>query len=84
MSGTGAGDGSGRGLRPRPAVPVETSVTPDYIICLETGRKLVLLRRHLRERLNLTPEEYRRKWGLPPEYPMAAPNYARKRAQIYP
>ncbi|MBB3713457.1 putative transcriptional regulator [Limimaricola variabilis] len=63
-----------------PAVPIETSVTPDYIICLETGRKLVLLRRHLRETLHLTPEEYRARWGLPPEYPMAAPNYIRKRS----
>lgn len=65
----------------RPAVPIDCSVTPDYIICLETGRKLVLLRRHLRETLHLTPEEYRARWGLPPEYPMAAPNYARGRAR---
>ncbi|MGR3497801.1 MAG: MucR family transcriptional regulator [Limimaricola soesokkakensis] len=62
-----------------PAVPIEASVTPDYIICLETGRKLVLLRRHLRETLHLTPEEYRSRWGLPPEYPMAAPNYRCRR-----
>ena len=64
----------------RPAVPIETSVTPDYIICLETGTRLVLLRRHLRERLQLTPEQYRARWGLPPEYPMAAPNYMQGRA----
>lgn len=63
-----------------PAVPIETSVTPDYIICLETGRKLVLMRRHLRETLHLTPEQYRARWNLPPEYPMAAPNYLRKKA----
>ncbi|EYD71966.1 Transcriptional regulator [Limimaricola hongkongensis DSM 17492] len=61
-------------------MPIESSVTPDYIICLETGRKLVLLRRHLRETLHLTPDEYRARWGLPPEYPMTAPNYRRARA----
>jgi predicted transcriptional regulator len=66
----------------RPAVPIETSVTPDYIICLETGRKLVLMRRHLRETLHLTPEQYRARWNLPPEYPMAAPNYLRRRAEF--
>ncbi|MGR3465448.1 MucR family transcriptional regulator [Limimaricola sp.] len=71
--------GSGRPPR-HPAVPIEASVTPDYIVCLETGRKLVLLRRHLRETLHLTPEEYRARWGLPPEYPMAAPNYLRDRS----
>ena len=65
----------------RPAVPIETSVTPDYIICLETGARLVLMRRHLRETLHLTPEQYRARWGLPPEYPMAAPNYAQRRAK---
>lgn len=72
---------AGPGPEPRrPAVPIETSVTPDYIICLETGRKLVLMRRHLRETLHLTPEQYRARWNLPPEYPMAAPNYVLKRA----
>ncbi|MGX9846876.1 MucR family transcriptional regulator [Limimaricola litoreus] len=71
---------AGEPERRRPAVPIETSVTPDYIICLETGARLVLLRRHLRERLKLTPEQYRARWGLPPEYPMAAPNYMQARA----
>lgn len=66
----------------KPAISVRKSVTPDYIICLEDGKKLKMLKRHLRTTYNLTPEEYRTKWGLPPDYPMVAPNYARQRSQF--
>jgi len=59
---------------PTPAVPVKKSVTPDYIICLEDGKKLKMLKRHLRSTYNMTPDEYRAKWSLPPDYPMVAPN----------
>ncbi len=65
---------------PTPAVPVEDSIQPDHLICLETGAKVVLLRRHLMQKLGQTPEEYRRKWDLPPDYPLVAPDYARARA----
>jgi len=64
----------------KPAVAVRRSVMPDYIVCLEDGRKLKMLKRHLRTAYDMTPEEYRAKWGLPPDYPMVAPNYARKRS----
>lgn len=74
-----------RGVRrwPRvPAVPIEQSVTPNYLICLETGRKLVGLRRHLQQTLRLTPEQYRARWGLPPDYPMVAESYSRRRKSV--
>ena len=64
----------------KPAVAVRKSVTPDYIICLEDGKKLKMLKRHLRSTYNMTPDEYRAKWGLPPDYPMVAPNYAEQRS----
>ncbi|MBL8666232.1 MAG: MucR family transcriptional regulator [Rhodospirillales bacterium] len=67
---------------PKPAAPVRKSVTPDYIICLEDGKKLKMLKRHLRTTYNMTPEEYRAKWSLPPDYPMVAPNYARQRSDF--
>ena len=63
-----------------PAVPIRKSVTPDYIVCLEDGKKLKMLKRHLRTAYNLTPEQYRAKWGLPADYPMVAPNYAAQRS----
>lgn len=63
-----------------PAVPIKRSVTDDYIVCLEDGRKLRMLKRHLRSAYNLSPEQYRRKWNLPPDYPMVAPAYARARS----
>jgi len=63
-----------------PAVPVKKSVTPDYIICLEDGKKLKMMKRHLLSSYNLTSDEYRAKWGLPPDYPMTAPNYAAQRS----
>jgi len=66
----------------KPAVPVKKSITPDYIICLEDGKKLKMLKRYLRSQFNLSPEEYRRKWGLPSDYPMVAPNYAKKRSEF--
>ncbi len=68
--------------KPVPAVPIKKSVTPDYIICLEDGKKLRMLKRHLKTHYNMTPEEYRRKWGLPDDYPMVAPNYAKQRSML--
>ena len=66
----------------RPAVPVKRSVTPEYIICLEDGKKFKSLKRHLRTQYGMTPEQYREKWGLPHDYPMVAPNYAAARSQL--
>ena len=66
---------------PRPPVSIRRSVTPDYIICLEDGRKLKMLKRHLRTTYNMSPADYRAKWGLPAEYPMVAPNYAARRSE---
>jgi predicted transcriptional regulator len=66
----------------KPAVPVRKSITPDYLICLEDGKKLKMLKRHLRSTYNLSPDEYRAKWGLPPDYPMVAPRYAEQRSEF--
>jgi len=66
----------------RPAVPIRRSVTAEYIVCLEDGRKLKMLRRHLRTTYGMTPEQYRARWGLPPDYPMVAPSYALKRSDL--
>ncbi len=68
--------------RPQPVVSIKKSVTPDYIICLEDGKKLKMLKRHLKTAYNMTPEEYREKWGLSPDYPMVAPNYAQHRSAL--
>ncbi|MEE9139981.1 MAG: MucR family transcriptional regulator [Alphaproteobacteria bacterium] len=68
--------------RPQPAVPIKRSVTPDYLVCLEDGKKLKMLKRHLKTAFNLTPGEYRERWGLPPDYPMVAPNYAKQRSRL--
>jgi predicted transcriptional regulator len=68
--------------RPAPAVPVKKSVYPDHIVCLEDGKKLKMLKRHLKTAYDMTPEQYRERWGLPPEYPMVAPNYARHRSSL--
>lgn len=65
-----------------PAVPIRSSVKPDYIVCLEDGRKLKMLKRHLRTAYDMSPEEYRSKWGLPSDYPMVAPNYAATRREL--
>jgi predicted transcriptional regulator len=66
----------------KPAVPVRKSVTPDYIVCLEDGKKFKSLKRHLRTHYNLSPEEYRDKWGLPADYPMVAPSYSATRSKL--
>lgn len=66
----------------KPRVPVKKSVMPDHIVCLEDGKKFKSLKRHLRTHYNLSPEEYREKWGLPHDYPMVAPNYARARSDL--
>ena len=65
-----------------PAVPVRRSITPDHLVCLEDGRKFKSLKRHLRTKYNMSPEEYRTKWGLPKDYPMVAPNYAKARSEL--
>ena len=66
----------------KPAVPVKKSINPDFIVCLEDGKKFKSLKRHLRTQYNMTPEQYREKWGLPGDYPMVAPNYAAARSQL--
>jgi len=71
-----------RRMTQKPAVPIKKSVTDDYIICLEDGKKLKVLKRYLRTHYNMTPAEYRAKWNLPPDYPMVAPAYARQRAEF--
>ena len=68
--------------RPHPAVPIKKSVTPEYVICLEDGKKLKMLKRHLKTSYNMTPDEYRERWGLPADYPMVAPNYAIQRREL--
>jgi predicted transcriptional regulator len=67
---------------PKPAVPVKKSITPDYIVCLEDGKKFKSLKRHLGSAYGMTPDEYRQKWGLPADYPMVAPNYAAARSEL--
>lgn len=76
------GDGGVSAERPQPAVPIKKSVTPDYIICLEDGKKLKMLKRHLKTAYDMTPEDYRERWGLPADYPMVAPNYAKQRSRL--
>jgi predicted transcriptional regulator len=66
----------------KPAVPIRKSITPDYLVCLEDGKKLKMLKRHLRSTYNLSPDDYRAKWGLAPDYPMVAPNYAQQRSDF--
>ncbi|ODT85238.1 MucR family transcriptional regulator [Phenylobacterium sp. SCN 70-31] len=68
--------------RPKPAVPIGRSVQHDYIVCLEDGKKLKMLKRYLRSRFDMSPEDYRRRWGLPPDYPMVAPAYAARRSDF--
>ena len=68
--------------RPQPAISVKKSVQPDYIVCLEDGKKLKMLKRHLKTAYNMTPESYRERWGLSSDYPMVAPNYARQRSRL--
>jgi predicted transcriptional regulator len=71
-----------RAARPEPAVSVAKSVTPDFIICLEDGKKMKMLKRHLKTAFNMTPEQYRERWGLAPDYPMVAPRYAQHRSTL--
>jgi predicted transcriptional regulator len=66
----------------KPAVPIRKSITPEYLVCLEDGKKLKMLKRHLRSTYNMTPDEYRAKWGLAPDYPMVAPKYAEQRSEF--
>jgi len=68
--------------RPQPAISIRKSIQPDYIICLEDGKKLKMLKRHLKTAYNMSPEEYRQRWGLPSDYPMVAPNYANQRRNL--
>jgi len=68
--------------RPQPAVPVRKSIMPDYIVCLEDGKKLKMLKRHLKTSYDMSPADYREKWGLPADYPMVAPNYAKQRSEL--
>lgn len=68
--------------RPQPAVPIKKSVTPNHIVCLEDGKKLKMLKRHLKTAYNMTPDEYRERWGLPADYPMVAPEYASQRSRL--
>jgi len=68
--------------RPQPAVPIKKSVTPEYLICLEDGKKLKMLKRHLKTSFNMTPDQYRERWGLGAEYPMVAPNYTKHRSSL--
>ena len=76
------GNGAAAPERPQPAVPIRKSVTPDYIVCLEDGKKLKMLKRHLKTAYNMSPEEYRERWGLAADYPMVAPNYAVQRSDL--
>ncbi len=77
-----SGHGDTSSEPPKPAVAVKKSIAPDYIVCLEDGKKFKSLKRHLRTQYNMTPEQYREKWGLAPDYPMVAPNYAAARSPL--
>ena len=77
-----SGHGDTSSEPPKPAVAVKKSIAPDYIVCLEDGKKFKSLKRHLRTQYNMTPEQYREKWGLAPDYPMVAPNYAAARSHL--
>ncbi len=81
LSSVGAGGGR-EAERPNPAVPIKKSVAPDFIVCLEDGKKLKMLKRHLKTAYNMSPEEYRERWGLAADYPMVAPNYAKQRSRL--
>jgi predicted transcriptional regulator len=79
---SGVGHAPIRAEKPEPAVPVKKSIFPDHIICLEDGKKLKMLKRHLKTAYDMTPEQYRERWGLPANYPMVAPNYAHHRSTL--
>ncbi|NVJ98760.1 MAG: MucR family transcriptional regulator [Alphaproteobacteria bacterium] len=76
------GENAAAETRPEPAVPIKKSITPNYMICLEDGKKLKMLKRHLKTQYDMSPEEYRERWGLPGDYPMVAPNYAEQRREL--
>ena len=82
LSGVSDGAGGKSAERPEPAVPAKKSVQPDYIVCLEDGKKLKMLKRHLMTAYQMTPDQYRMRWGLPADYPMVAPNYASQRSAL--
>ena len=82
LSGVSAGPVEPEPEPKEPAVPIRKSINPDFLICLEDGRKFKSLKRHLRTKYNMSPEEYRGKWGLPKDYPMVAPNYAKARSDL--
>jgi predicted transcriptional regulator len=82
LGGLSGGGGSDSLTSQKPAVPVKRSITPEYIVCLEDGKRLKMLKRYLRSNYKLSPEEYRAKWGLPADYPMVAPNYAAQRSEF--
>lgn len=82
LSGLGGGTAAEITTTHKPAVPIKKSVTPEYLVCLEDGKKLKMLKRYLRSRYGLSPDQYRAKWGLPPDYPMVASNYAAQRSEF--
>ena len=82
LSGVASGVDPAETAPKEPAVPVKRSITPDYLVCLEDGRKFKSLKRHLRTKYNMSPEDYRAKWGLAKDYPMVAPNYAKARSDL--
>lgn len=82
LVGLSAAEGTGQQAKQKPAVPAAKSIFDDFLVCLEDGKKFKSLRRHLRSQYNLSPEEYREKWGLDPDYPMVAPNYAKARSRL--
>lgn len=79
---TVSADGGLAANRPQPAVPIKRSITPDYLICLEDGKQLKMLKRHLKTAYGMSPEDYRERWGLPADYPMVAPSYAERRSKL--
>ncbi|WP_429232433.1 MucR family transcriptional regulator [Inquilinus ginsengisoli] len=82
LSGLGKAAEATAPARPEPAVSIRKSVTPDYLVCLEDGKKLKMLKRHLSSAYNMTPDQYRERWGLPADYPMVSPNYAQQRSTM--
>jgi len=82
LSGISSGAEAAEAAPKEPAVPIRRSITPDFLVCLEDGRKFKSLKRHLRTKYNMSPEEYRSNWGLPKDYPMVAPNYAKARSDL--
>ena len=82
LAGLSQAHAAGVAPRPQPAVPIKKSITPDYVVCLEDGKRLKMLKRHLKTRYNLTPDQYRERWGLGADYPMVAPNYAAQRSTL--